>query len=122
MMNANHPGRAGGHRGRVPSDISGLQSPPRSLRVRWRGRIRHHWLSIGSPGHRFARGCAGSGSDTHRQPRTRLAGNAAGTYFRIPSMALIPAEHLRAAFTEAFSTFLIALLVLLLLFHIVGYA
>jgi hypothetical protein len=45
-----------------------------------------------------------------------------GTYFRIPSMALIPAEHLRAAFTEAFSTFLFALLVLLLLFHIVGYA
>jgi hypothetical protein len=24
-----------------------------------------------------------------------------GTYFRIPSMALIPAEHLQAPFTEA---------------------
>ena len=45
-----------------------------------------------------------------------------GTYFRVPSMALIPAEHLRAAFTEAFSTFGFALLVLLLLFHVVGYA
>jgi hypothetical protein len=43
-----------------------------------------------------------------------------GTYFRVPSMALIPAAHLRAAFTEAFTTFAFALFVLILLFRIVG--
>ena len=45
-----------------------------------------------------------------------------GTYFRVPSMALNPAAHLRAAFTEAFSTFVVALFVLVLLFRIVGSA
>src|SRR3954470_11704178 len=45
-----------------------------------------------------------------------------GTYFRLPSLALVPGEHLRSAFAEALTTFGCALLALILLFHLVlGY-
>jgi len=45
-----------------------------------------------------------------------------GTYFRLPSLALVPGEHLRSAFAEALTTFGCALLALMLLFHLVlGY-
>lgn len=45
-----------------------------------------------------------------------------GTYFRLPSLALVPGEHLRSAFAEALTTFGCALLALVLLFHLVlGY-
>ena len=40
-----------------------------------------------------------------------------GTYFRLPTMALIEADHLRIAFAEAVGTFLIALAPLLGLFR-----
>ncbi|HJR17608.1 MAG TPA: hypothetical protein VJ808_12195, partial [Gemmatimonadales bacterium] len=45
-----------------------------------------------------------------------------GTYFRLPSMAIIEASHLRMAFGEALVTFGCALAALLALFHqILGY-
>src|ERR687890_2421468 len=45
-----------------------------------------------------------------------------GTYFRVPSLALIPGEHLRSAFAEALTTFGCALLTITLLFHLgLGY-
>src|SRR5688500_20283885 len=42
-----------------------------------------------------------------------------GTYFRLPSMAVIEGAHLRVAFAEAVATFAIALAALLALFHFV---
>lgn len=46
-----------------------------------------------------------------------------GTYFRLPSLAMIEAAHVRIAFTEAGATFGCALAALLTLFHYVsGYA
>jgi hypothetical protein len=45
-----------------------------------------------------------------------------GTYFRLPSLALVSGEHLRSAFAEALTTFGCALLILTLLFHLgLGY-
>ena len=45
-----------------------------------------------------------------------------GTYFRLPSLALVPGEHLRSAFAEALTTFGCALLTITLLFHLgLGY-
>jgi len=45
-----------------------------------------------------------------------------GTYFRLPAMALLDSAHVRIAFTEAVSTFLLALAALLPIFHyVVGY-
>ena len=43
-----------------------------------------------------------------------------GTYFRLPTMALIDGDHLRVAFAEAVSTFGIALAALLALFRFVA--
>ena len=40
-----------------------------------------------------------------------------GTYFRLPTLALLPSEHVQIAFAEAVSTFAAALLPLLALFH-----
>jgi hypothetical protein len=40
-----------------------------------------------------------------------------GTYFRLPSLALLPPDHVRMAFGEAVATFLVALGPLLLLFR-----
>jgi MFS family permease len=42
-----------------------------------------------------------------------------GTYFRVPTMALIAGDHLRVAFAEAVATFGIALAALLALFRYV---
>jgi hypothetical protein len=45
-----------------------------------------------------------------------------GTYFRLPSLASIPGEHMRSAFAEAVTTFGCALLILALLLHVgLGY-
>jgi hypothetical protein len=43
-----------------------------------------------------------------------------GTYFRLPTMALIDGDHLRIAFSEAIATFAVALAALLGLFHYVA--
>jgi hypothetical protein len=43
-----------------------------------------------------------------------------GTYFRLPTMALINAAHLRVAFAEALTTFCLALAALLAVFHYVA--
>jgi hypothetical protein len=43
-----------------------------------------------------------------------------GTYFRLPTMALVTPDHLRIAFTEALTTFGCALGVLLAVFHYVA--
>jgi hypothetical protein len=40
-----------------------------------------------------------------------------GTYFRLPTLALLPSEHVRIAFAEAMATFTAALVPLLALFH-----
>src|SRR5918997_6325889 len=40
-----------------------------------------------------------------------------GTYFRLPTMALIEADHLRIAFAEAVTTFAVALAALMALFR-----
>lgn len=46
-----------------------------------------------------------------------------GTYFRLPTLALLPLAHVQIAFGEAVATFLAALAVLLALFHgAAGYA
>jgi hypothetical protein len=46
-----------------------------------------------------------------------------GTYFRLPTMALLKGAHIRIAFTEAVTTFALALAVLLPVFHyVVGYS
>ncbi len=46
-----------------------------------------------------------------------------GTYFRLPTMALLDGTHVRMAFTEAVSTFVLALAALLPIFHyLVGYS
>ncbi len=45
-----------------------------------------------------------------------------GTYFRLPAMALLDSAHVKIAFTEAVSTFVLALAALLPIFHyVVGY-
>jgi hypothetical protein len=46
-----------------------------------------------------------------------------GTYFRLPTMALLKGAHIRIAFTEAVTTFVLALAVLLPILHyVVGYS
>ena len=45
-----------------------------------------------------------------------------GSYFRLPTMALLPTAHVSIAFTEAITTFTIALATLLSIFHwVIGY-
>src|SRR5215218_9386696 len=46
-----------------------------------------------------------------------------GTYFRLPTLALLPGAHLQTAFAEATATFAAALAALLALFHVLlGYS
>jgi hypothetical protein len=72
-------------------------------------------------------GLLGAGQVQDLTPIVSLAlgwlGMLLGTYFRLPTMALIEAAHLRIAFAEALTTFGCALGVLLGVFHFVaGYA
>lgn len=46
-------------------------------------------------------------------------GMTVGTYFRFPTMVLLPAAHVRIAFSEAFGTFVTSLALLLPVFHYV---
>ncbi len=72
-------------------------------------------------------GLLGAGQVQDLTPIVSLAlgwlGMLLGTYFRLPTMAVIEATHLRIAFAEALTTFGCALAALLALFHYVaGYA
>jgi hypothetical protein len=72
-------------------------------------------------------GLLGAGQVQDLTPIVSLAlgwlGMLLGTYFRLPTMALIEADHLRIAFAEACTTFGTALAFLLGVFHyVVGYA
>ena len=72
-------------------------------------------------------GLLGAGQVQDLTPIVSLAlgwlGMLLGTYFRLPTLALIKAEHLRVAFAEAIATFGCALSALVLLFRVVvGYA
>jgi hypothetical protein len=72
-------------------------------------------------------GLLGAGQVQDLTPIVSLAlgwlGMLLGTYFRLPTMALIDARHLQIAFGEALSTFGCALAALLGLFHyVIGYA
>ena len=72
-----------------------LRSAPRPLWVRRWGRVRADRLHPRPARHRAAGGGAGAGSHADRQPRARLAGHARwGPYFRLPTLALLPAESL----------------------------
>ncbi|HEX7337717.1 MAG TPA: hypothetical protein VF252_10965 [Gemmatimonadales bacterium] len=71
-------------------------------------------------------GLLGAGQVQDLTPIVSLAlgwlGMLLGTYFRLPTMALINADHLRVAFAEALTTFGCALGALLGVFHyVVGY-
>jgi hypothetical protein len=71
-------------------------------------------------------GLLGAGQVQDLTPIVSLAlgwlGMLLGTYFRLPTMALIRGDHLRIAFTEALATFGGALGALVVLFHgIIGY-
>ena len=71
-------------------------------------------------------GLLGAGQVQDLTPIVSLAlgwlGMLLGTYFRLPTMALIEADHLRIAFAEACTTFGTALAALLGIFHyVVGY-
>jgi hypothetical protein len=71
-------------------------------------------------------GLLGAGQVQDLTPIVSLAlgwlGMLLGTYFRLPTMALISGDHLRIAFTEAVATFGGALGALVVLFHIIiGY-
>jgi hypothetical protein len=69
-------------------------------------------------------GLLGAGQVQDLTPIVSLAlgwlGMLLGTYFRLPTMALIEATHLRIAFAEAFTTFGCALAILLGVFHYVA--
>jgi hypothetical protein len=72
-------------------------------------------------------GLLGAGQVQDLTPIVSLAlgwlGMLLGTYFRLPTLAVIEAAHLRVAFAEALTTFGCALAALLALFHYVaGYA
>ena len=72
-------------------------------------------------------GLLGAGQVQDLTPIVSLAlgwlGMLLGTYFRLPTMALIEARHLQIAFAEALTTFGCALAALLGLFHyVIGYA
>src|SRR5918995_5224060 len=72
-------------------------------------------------------GLLGAGQVQDLTPIVSLAlgwlGMLLGTYFRLPTLALVKGEHLRVAFAEAMTTFGCALAAILLLFHVViGYA
>ncbi len=72
-------------------------------------------------------GLLGAGQVQDLTPIVSLAlgwlGMLLGTYFRLPTMAVIEAAHLQVAFAEALTTFGCALAALLALFHYVaGYA
>jgi hypothetical protein len=71
-------------------------------------------------------GLLGAGQVQDLTPIVSLAlgwmGMLLGTYFRLPAMALVRADHLRMAFTEAAGTFATAVVALTLLFHVgLGY-
>ncbi|HWN17296.1 MAG TPA: hypothetical protein VNO19_00135 [Gemmatimonadales bacterium] len=71
-------------------------------------------------------GLLGAGQVQDLTPIVSLAlgwlGMLLGTYFRLPTMALIEADHLRVAFAEACTTFGTALAALIGIFHyVVGY-
>jgi hypothetical protein len=71
-------------------------------------------------------GLLGAGQVQDLTPIVSLAlgwlGMQLGTYFRLPTLALISADHLRMAFTEALMTFGAAATALVVLFHwVVGY-
>ena len=69
-------------------------------------------------------GLLGAGQVQDLTPIVSLAlgwlGMLLGTYFRLPTIALINTDHLRIAFTEAFTTFGCALGALLGIFHFVA--
>jgi len=69
-------------------------------------------------------GLLGAGQVQDLTPIVSLAvgwlGMLLGTYFRLPTLALLPPEHVRTAFAEAVATFSAALAALLALFHLVA--
>jgi hypothetical protein len=69
-------------------------------------------------------GLLGAGQVQDLTPIVSLAlgwlGMLLGTYFRLPTIALISSDHLRIAFTEALTTFGCALAALLGIFHFVA--
>lgn len=66
-------------------------------------------------------GLLGAGQVQDLTPIVSLAlgwlGMQLGTYFRLPSLALLPAAHLNIAFAEALTTFVMALGAMLAIFH-----
>lgn len=85
------------------------------------------YLLIGSLLGPRVTGLLGAGQVQDLTPIVSLAvgwlGMLLGTYFRLPTLALLPSEHVATAFTEAVATFAAALAALLALFRFVaGYA